>query len=256
MPSSYSLQFLALSLSWLQRCLLIGPMDLPQYTILLLPKKLSRLLARRFASLNVEAIRAIQDRILLYAPQFLRTTESWEEDLAQSDYSCHVLVIPNMETGTMSLEDGQWVGMCVLHGPLEAEAYNFFNLDKIQPDPVGLETRWLGGRLYLKEQHRNFEAMRLLNKAFINNIELETKDKYRQSPGKNLLARLQVSAYHGTIAHQYHLTSGARVISELTRKQDLEYDGYLREVPGEFLEDEDSTKPISTVFEYVLTITA
>lgn len=230
-------------------------MVLPRYTTFLLPKKLSKLLARRFASLNVEAIRAIQDRILLYAPQFVRTTESWEDELGQPDYSCHVLVVPNIETGAMTLEEGQWVGMCVLHGPLDAEAYHFFNRDKIRLQPDEPETRWVGGRLYLKEQHRNFEAMRLLNKTFMDNIEQETRAKYGQSLGMKVLARLQVSAYHGTAAHQYHSTSGAQVISELTRTQDLEYDGYLKEVPEEFLEDEDSTQLIGTVFEYLLPIT-
>lgn len=218
----------------------------------LLPKKLPELLLRRYAALSMEAMRAIYDRVLLYSRQFVKPLASWEEQLAQSDYHCYLLLAPNVNTGIMTLEEGQWVGMFALQGPLDAAAYNYYHMEHIRTDPLGLETRWLGLKLYLKEQHRNLDAMQLLRYAVMNHIEQETRSQFSHlQRGEMVVARLQSSAYVNTTSHKYHASSGAAVVGELTRRQDLEYDGYLEEVPREFL-DEDPNERVSTVFEYVV----
>lgn len=232
-------------------------MELPQYTTVLLPRQLpNELLLRKYATLSIEAIRAIYDRVLLHAPQFIRPLESWDRQLKEDGYSCHLLLAPNVETGAMTLEEGQWVGMFALQGPLEPEAYNFYRLEQISPSLEGPETRWLGLKLYLKEQHRNLEAMRLLRQAVMGHIERETKRIFEEklSHGQRVSARMQSSAYIGTTSYKYHQSSGAKVVAELSRREDLEYDGYLDEVPKEFL-NEDMSETVSAVFEYVIDFT-
>ncbi|KAJ3541823.1 hypothetical protein NM208_g4416 [Fusarium decemcellulare] len=226
-------------------------MTLPQYTVFTLPKTLNGLLLRRFASLNFEAIRAIEDRFLLYAPDLLKSTASFEKAISQPDYTCLILAVPNIDTGSTSLEESQWVGMIILRGPLDAQAYNWFHLEKIQPDPAGPVTRWTTARFYLKEQHRNVEAMRLMDEAFTNTLEQKTRARYSAERGVSVTTRLQVSAYHGNPTHEYHTTNNALTVAEFGRKQVLEYDGCLETVPEGFLEGEDLITPICTVFEYV-----
>ncbi|PVI02283.1 hypothetical protein DM02DRAFT_613100 [Periconia macrospinosa] len=232
------------------------------YAALKLGPHLSPLLARKFAKLNVEAIRAIQSRILLYAPQFLRSTESWMAELRDEGLTCWICVAPNAKTGRLSLEEGQWVGMYQLHGPLSAAQYNFFDDESLmaecsKDENGGTTTRWTGGRLYVKSQHRNVHTFMALQQASTNFIRETTKQLAlsvltpRELNKGVVTARVQVTAYYGTAAHQAHKANDLRVLREVSRAQDLAYDGLLDAVPAGMLDDGDFTEPMGTLFEMV-----
>lgn len=216
---------------------------------MLLPNSYPSCFSERYAAISLEAARAIYDRVLLHAQQFMRPLSSWQKQLNKPNYHCYLLLAPNIDTGALTLEESQWVGMFALEGPLEAEAYNYYNIDNIKPNSEGRETRWLGLKLYLEEQHRNLDATQLLRHVVTSHIKRETRSQYASlANGKVISARLQSSAYIGTTSLKYHAPSSASAVAELTRRQDLEYDGYLNEVPEEFLGGGLSQK-VTTVFE-------
>lgn len=235
-------------------------MGAPEYRVFQLPKQLPLALIRKFAALNVEAIRAIQSRMLLCAPQFLRTSESWEAELQDPHHCYLVLVAPNFDTGATSLEEGQWVGMVLCQGPLSPQAYNIFDSENLLAGVTGRQTYWIGRRLYLKESHRSARAFLLLNQSSIDLVKRETSailiPNRHDELTTTLHARIQFGAFYGTPAHENHTSSGARPIMEVPLSQILYHSGYLQDVPEGFLEKDDFLKPVGTLFEYVHEFTA
>jgi hypothetical protein len=229
-----------------------------EYSTLLLPKTLSPLLARRFAALNVEAIRAIRGpsvSIFIYSPQFTRTIKSWEEELRQPGYNCYVLVTPNPETGATTLEEAHWVGLWVLRGPLEADSPDFPQ-GISEPAPSGaVQTQWFGTRLYVKESHRSLHVLGLMNQAVYEHMVRHARSEYKASPGMLVNIRLRLTAYLDTNAHQYYTTTGAKTLLTLSSWEHLDRDGILEQVPEEFLPSKDLSEPVISIMEYELPIT-
>lgn len=211
--------------------------------------------ARKFAQLNSEAIRAIQDRPLLYATQFVRDTESWKKELQNGRLACWICVAPNAKDGCLSLEKGQWVGIHQLHGPLSNSEYNFFKETNLEPELDNFCTRWIAGRLYIKADHRNMDVGSLIHRTSLDYLESQTQSLLGPSltAGTQRHAKIRVSltAYHGTASFGMHRAGTLRAVREVTRTEDLDYDGLLDQVPADLLGSEDYTEPVGTLSESV-----
>ncbi|KAF2162369.1 hypothetical protein M409DRAFT_27377 [Zasmidium cellare ATCC 36951] len=210
---------------------------------------------RKFAQLNVEAIRAIQDRPLLYAPQFIRGLESWREELQRSRLACWICVYPNAKNGSVTLEEGQWVGIHRLRGPLSPTEYNFFKDASLETTADELCTRWIAERLYIKPDHRNVELGNLIYCTSMEYLTSRTQSLLQPnlatSAEKHADIRISLTAYHGTASFGIHRAGTLRAIREVTRVEDLDYDGLLDQVPAGLLGTDDYTKPVGTLSESV-----
>lgn len=224
-----------------------------QYTAVQVPRRMDAAMVRKFALINVEAICAIQERILLYAPQFLKSTGDWTSEITNGNSTFWILVAPNAISGSNSLEEGQWVGICAMHGPLSAKQYNFFGDAALAPMDGRLETRWIAGRLYIKPHHRSTEATKCLNRALEAFVNARTQELLGLSNTVHgsAVARVQATAYYGTAAHRNHQANGLQVVREVTRAEDLAYDGLLEETPEGLLHDADFRDPSGTLFEII-----
>ncbi|ERF77206.1 hypothetical protein EPUS_06486 [Endocarpon pusillum Z07020] len=218
----------------------------------------------------------------------LALIQSWEAELQDPHHCYLVLVAPNFDTGAISLEEGQWVGVVFCQGPLSPQAYNIFDSENLLAGMTGRQTHWIGSvrmyaflsdsawrtvavvgelrlpltgrRLYLKESHPSARAFLLLNQTSIDLVKRETSavliPNRHDELTTTLHARIQFGAFYGTPAHENHTSSGARPIMEVPLSQILYHSGYLQDVPEGFLEKDDFFKPVGTLFEYVHEFTA
>ncbi|KAB8076972.1 hypothetical protein BDV29DRAFT_154221 [Aspergillus leporis] len=218
-----------------------------RYVTCRIPDTLDPFLARKFATMNMEAIRHIPERILLYTPELMKSAESWMSQLKDTRCAVWICLAPNVQTGEISLEQGQWVGMSTLYGPLSLEEYQIFRPDSDQATPNSGETRWRTGRVFIKECHRNPEAFASLYQALTAFVLERTRDMMDREAGENSrpprpLFRLQANAHYDcgqNLVQSMFLEQGARVVTHLSPIQTYELEKGSERLPTELLREID-----------------
>jgi hypothetical protein len=108
-----------------------------------LPQVLSPLLERRFAYLNCEVIRQQAGLTLPLTAHLLKSSVEWAEDLRTGTIFV-ICVTANSKSGAVSLEEGRWVGMCSLLGPLSNLDYNKLTPKAEETQMEENQTAWYG----------------------------------------------------------------------------------------------------------------
>ena len=221
-----------------------------------LPKTLTRSLARKFALINVQAIRSLPERVLPSAAEYLKTTEEWCADLQEPRHSFFVCVAANAITGATSLEEGRWVGLSALCGPLSIDEYcsRIPGFDGIMSESH--ETRWHAERLFVAEGDRNFHAFSSLNQIVLEFMEQVTRRVLTTQPGLAcsstvLTSRLQSWVIEGSTTFEANLANGGNVLAKLTWVQFWDIAGKLCNIPNAMLLEEHSTKPVVASVELI-----
>ena len=225
--------------------------------VIRLPKELPPLLIRKFAVLNVEAIRSIYERPFLTAPQLVRTADSWAVDLRNPLSVYWVLIAPNIETGQASLEEGQWIGMYLFRGPLALRDYLFSAAPKFLNGFSADDTYWRADMLYVKEAHRSMSAVSLLYETSVSFLERESgrllkSDRAEKGSRKPVRAHISAIVDRNGVLHEENSTTQSRLVMDLTLAQSLDYSGLREGVPEEFFEEDDFSKPADSLYESVL----
>lgn len=200
-----------------------------RYKVFGLPEKLDDRLLRKFAVLSADAIRAIRaERMILFTQDLLKRPDEWAAALQDPQLHHFILIAPNVQTGVISLEEGQWVGMYVFQGPLKDGEMEFYRGSKPTSNH---ETRWIGRRLFVQEHHRSQEATRILYQA-----EGESIAPYlqREEGGAKASARISygILGTGGSIWEISGATGKAQAVREVGLWESLEADGTLDQVPA------------------------
>lgn len=223
-----------------------------------LPDTLSPRLARKLAAMNVEAIRSVPKRTLQYAVEYTRDTDYWASQTKDPKRTTWICVSPNVKTGSVSLEEGQWVGMTYLAGPLSPEEiYGTHPSERHQEVSSKVETSWHMSRLFVAKSHRSIQPLISLYEAVQNFMWETTREivHLRIEQGHQVLrpmARLQGCTYFEGAAYEFNLANGGTIIDRLTQTQELELDRVLDSTPQAFITGEDYTKPVVAVFESLM----
>jgi hypothetical protein len=228
-----------------------------RYASYKLPTTISPLLARKYSNLNTEMLRlrpAID--LLPMTPLFMKSAEDWATELKQPGKSFWVCVAPNAKTDAMSLEEGRWIGLYALSGPLSVEEYNAFIPETAKVQLEKHETAWHVLRVMLKKGHRNFHALLSLDQAVNDFLVAETKRMFghvlRNGGGPTTVScRLQAESFYGSNMLKAALAAEGRILRHLTKVEFLEVAGRLDGVREELLSQEEYSKPVAAMYEVV-----
>ncbi|KAF7589014.1 hypothetical protein BBP40_004841 [Aspergillus hancockii] len=233
-----------------------------RYVTYRIPDTLDPFLTRKFAAMNMEAIRSIPERILLYTPELMKSPEGWASQLKDTRCSVWICLAPNVQTGETSLEQGQWVGMSTLYGPLSFDEYRTFQPGNDQSTPNSVETRWRTGRVFIKECHRNPEAFASLYQALEAFVLERTRDMMGGKTGQDSRRtqpsfRLQANAHYDcgqNLVQNMFFEQGARILTHLSPIQTYELEMRSERLPTELLRESDYSSTDALV-EWVQTMT-
>lgn len=225
------------------------------YAIYKLPESLSAWLARKLVAINIEAIRSSPKRVLPYTAEYMKDTEHWLSQLKDPRRTVWICVAPNAKTGSTSLEEGHWVGMIRLWGPLSLQEYYDFTTSGEKGISNDSGTRWRIGRLFIAKSHRSVGLLDSLFMAVLDFVEKASTELGRPDHngacGSNPVRfQMQGCAYYNSIMHRFHEANGAKVIAHLTEVQTFGFDQVLNGVPQDLLSEDDHSKPAAVLFEF------
>lgn len=199
----------------------------------------SPLSLRKYTRLRTEAWQAVFHQDLVHSPLALKTCSFRKQELAAPDFHCWVCVIPNALNGSLDLEQGQWVGICVVQGPHSEAEYNTLNEPSLNRQGDRLETRWRPRGLYFQPAHRDPRLYTALEREANHWIEQLTLNECKAASREEGIIR---SRYYGEIGgstYEGSLASGARQVKTLTLAEKLEDDGWADLVARDLLLDDD-----------------
>jgi hypothetical protein len=228
------------------------------YAVCPLPETLTPRLGRKLAAMTIEAIRSLPRRILQYTSEYMKDTDYWVSLAKDSKRTVWICIAPNVKTGSTSLEEGQWIGITHLVGPLSPQEYYrvFPAGDREQGTVDVAETRWSVGRLFFANNHRNLHALSSLFNAVYSFTEKRSKamahfEIEREGRMPPVISRVYGCTHLEDSMYALNASNGGRVVAHLTRVQMLEVDRALDNMPVEFLTEEHYTKPVGALFEFI-----
>lgn len=200
----------------------------PTYAIHHLPQKPKESFTRKFAALYREATRAIylDEELILQANYLLATPAALHTTLGGHWVVC---VAPNAISGATTLDEGQWVGIYGVKGPLKTGG--FFEADT---PPFSKESLWNSRRVYLQEQHRKHEAISGMHKA----AEALIREGHQAAGFEAGHARVRFFAKDGSASSALHSANAgqATMIRPINYEEILRGDGSIAGVPPAFVQ--------------------
>ena len=225
-----------------------------KYATYQVPRNLDPNKLNKFALLNREAARSIPGLVLFRGHELAWTSSDWLKQLQDPSKFYFACVAPTSEAHehqVPTLDTGKWVGICACRGPLAEDQYTF---PEITSDDFRLtmnETRWHGGRMFLRPAHRNPSAFDTLTGAcedFMRHYTLEHLNK----PSGTCLARMHTTLSAGSPIEPLYRANGADNKGHVTIVESLQVSDSLKDVADDILSSEDHTVRDRALLEWVI----
>ena len=174
--------------------------------------------------------------MILYRQHELEwTDQDWAKALANNKLYWVVCTAVSSETPTNNtLEEGRWVGIGCLHGPLTESTERRLQLEQYAIDDDGARIpSWGGSRLFIKAKHR--ASKQAVEQIFASSYRIVADESVGN--GKAALFTTVAGHFEDTILLQYYADSGAEKVDHMSHADCLELYGEMDRLPKDALVD-------------------
>ena len=234
-----------------------------QYATYIIPRQPNPAFAKKFASINRNASRSIPGLVLYRSHELLWNEDQWSKQL-NDPRKFHFITVSKRSTTKNekppTLENGEWVGMCALTGPISKGKYGGFDAPGDSDPESDLsdnesetfqETLWHAARVYLRPAHKNATAFFSMVQAYTQFI-CDFTPNHLGLPPSHCRARVQTTLSSTSTLMPLYEATGARCIDVITLHDSLRASNSLKDVPSDALCSSDFTKRNRPLLEWLV----